>query len=362
MQVRRWMAVLAASVGGAGLTLVSTSGAPALGAAREPAAVSRHELIYVANADSGPVTVYNARSKGVVVPAARVNNPNNPNTFWDPWGVAFDKPGHLYVQTFLSDATTFVFPPGAHGKTPPSRIFQAQGPDNQSIAVDAKGYEYIAGGEALEDLAVVRPGAAGRPGDLYAVDDLRTIPLDEGFNPWPSILAVNTKNQVLVAVARPQGNAIEIFAGGAKGSTKPVRVIAGPKTDLGSCSAQCDEVSIAFSPLTGRIYAAVSGGAEKTHISVFAGNAKGDARPVRTIEGRATGLTGRVITGIADSQRDGTIYVMVKSSQFGQGKISAYDRTASGDAAPMWSFTDRKSGFADGAGIAIRLGAAQSGA
>jgi hypothetical protein len=53
---------------------------------------------------------------------------------------------------------------------------------------------------------------------------------------------------------------------------------------------------------------------------------------------------------------------MVKTSQFGKGKISAYDRTASGDAAPMLSFTDRKSGFADGAGIAIRLVAAQSGA
>ena len=50
---------------------------------------------------------------------------------------------------------------------------------------------------------------------------------------------------------------------------------------------------------------------------------------------------------------------MVKTSQFGEGKISAYGRTATGDAAPMWSFTDRKSGFVDAAGIAIRLVAAQ---
>jgi len=50
-----------------------------------------------------------------------------------------------------------------------------------------------------------------------------------------------------------------------------------PKSGLDSCITVC-KVSVTFSPLTGRIYAAVSSGAT-THIS----NANGDTLPVRTI-------------------------------------------------------------------------------
>ena len=326
-------------------------------AGRSGAAQAPRELIYVANADSGPVTAYAAGSRAAVAPVLTVANPNNPNTVWDPWGVAFDASGHLYVQSFLSDATTFVFPPRAHGRTAPSRIFRAQGPDNQAIAVDGKGFQYIAGGETFEAIDVVRPGARGRPGDLYAVPVARTIPLDENFNPWPDIATVNTKNQVLAAVARPRGNAIEIFNGGSRGKQRPVRVISGSRTDLGSCPAplsRCDEVSITFSPLTGLIYAVVSDGPSRTHICVFAGNASGNARPVRAIEGRATRLDHRVVTGIAVSRRDGVIYVMAKTgSDFGAGHIIVYGRRAHGDTAPLRMFTDSASRFADGLGLAI---------
>jgi hypothetical protein len=336
---------------GAASTL-AVSPAPRAGAVRVP-----RELVYVANADNGPVTAYAAGSRGAVRPVLTVANPNNPNTFWDPWGVAFDTSGHLYVQGFLSEATTFVFPPRAHGRTAPSRIFRAQGPDNQAIAVDAKGFQYVAGGETFAAINVVRPGARGRPGDLYGVPVARTIPLDESFNPWADIVTVNTKNQVFAAVARPQGNAIEIFNGGSGGGQRPVRVISGSRTDLGSCPGSpspCDEVSITFSPLTGLIYAAVSDGPSRTHICVFAGSASGNARPVRVIEGPGTRLDHKVITGIAVSRRDGVIYVMAKTgSDFGPGHIVAFGRRAHGDAAPLRMFTDRTSHFSDGLGLAI---------
>jgi hypothetical protein len=177
-------------------------------------------------------------------------------------------------------------------------------------------------------------------------------------------VTVNTKNQVLVAVARPRGNAIEIFNGGSGGKQRPVRVISGSRTDLGSCPgplSRCDEVSITLSPLTGLIYAAVSDGPSRTHICVFAGNASGNARPVRVIEGRATGLDRKVITGIAVSRRDGAIYVMAKTgSDFGAGHIVAYGRHAHGDSSPLRMFTDRTSHFADALGLAI-LGVARRG-
>ncbi len=310
------------------------------------------ELVYVANADSGPVTAYNTGSTGSVTPARTVANPQNPNTYWAPWGVTFDNSGNLYVQTFLSNATTFVFPPGASGSTPPSRIFQAYAPDNSSIAVDANGYEYVAGGQAEPVIKVEPPGASGSPGNLYNVPPLRTIALNSGFNPWPSILAVDGLNEVLAAVTGGQGNAIEVFTGGAGGGATPVRVISGPDTGLGTCGSPCAELSIAYSPYTGRIYAAVSDGTA-TRINVYAANASGDARPIRTIQGPATGLAGGVITGIAVSRTDGTIYAMVKSSPFGTGHVNAYARLAQGNVAPLRSFTDSVSAFADAEGIAV---------
>jgi hypothetical protein len=347
--VSRWLSVAAAAGSGLVLSCVIAGPAPAL--SRPAGSAASGELVYVASVGSGPVTAYAANSSGSVTPARTVDNPNTAGTVWDPWGVTFDATGHLYVQSFLANATTFVFPPGASGGTLPSRIFEAQGPDNSSIAVDAQGFEYVLGGESGSSLAVAPPGASGTPGNSYFVPPVRTIVLDGSFNPWPGLLTVDSKNEVLAAVGRFQRNAIEVFAGGAGGGASPVRVISGPHTGLDACSAPC-KLSITFSPFTGRIYAAVSTGAT-THISVFAGNANGDTPPVRTIEGPATGLAGMVITGIADSQLNGTIYAMVKTSQFGTGRINAYGRLAHGNVAPLRSFSDSGSGFANAAGIAI---------
>lgn len=330
----------------------TSTASPTPSATPTPTGTSPAELIYVANADSGPVTAYAPGSSGAVTPVRTVSNPQNPDTVWDPWGVTFDNYGNLYVQTFLSDATTFVFPPGATATTAPSRIFQANAPDNRSVAVDAHGYEYVGGGEAGWSIAVEPPGASGAPADLYHVPPLRTITPTDGFVPWPSVLTTDNLNEVLAAATGSQANAIDIFAGGPTGSSTPVRVISGPDTGLGACGSPCAELSITYSPSNGRIYAAVSDGTS-TRISVFAGNASGDSLPIQTIEGPATGLAGNVITGLAVSQSDGTIYAMVKSSQFAAGHINAYAQLAQGDAAPLRSFTDAGSGFADAAGIAI---------
>lgn len=173
----------------------------------------------------------------------------------------------------------------------------------------------------------------------------------------------DSNNEVLAAVGRFDpvtflpDNAIEVFAGGTNGGASPVRVISGPDTGL-NCST-C-KISITSSPFTGRIYAAVSDLAgATTRILVFAGNASGDARPMQTIEGAATGLAGLAITGIAVSQCDGTIYAMAKSSStlddplLNTGRIYAFARWASGNVQPLRSFTDATTGFADSAGIAI---------
>jgi hypothetical protein len=332
---------------------------PAQARAQGAGSAATGELVYVATAGNGPVTAYAASGNGSVTPARAVDNPNTPGTVWDPWGVTVDATGHLYVQSFLSNADTFVFPPGAQGATPPARIFVSQVPDNTSIAVDAKGFEYVLGTFSESSVAVSPPGASGTPGGAspFFVSPVRTFTVNSSFGAWPDQLSTDSAGELLAAVSGQPHNAIAAFTGGANGSASPVRVISGPDTGL-DCATSC-KMSITFSPLTGRIYAAISDGAA-TRICVFAGNAAGDARPVRIIEGPATGLPGMFITGIADSQVDGTIYAMAQTSGFagsgGTGRINAYGRLANGNVAPLRSFTDSGSLFANAEGIAIARG------
>jgi hypothetical protein len=355
-------------VGGLVLAMASAAPAPALSAAGRTgggaAKAAPIEFIYVANTDAGPaVTVYRAGSRGAVAPVRTVLAPNDDNADWDPWGVTFDSSGHLYVQSFLGDATTFVFRPGAHGTTRPERDFMGDGPDNRSIAVDSHGYEYVAGSDQPTTIVVEPPGAHGSPADLYFVQPLRTFQPGEEWNPWPSDLAVDSRNELLVTEVGGGGNNVEniiqVFAGGPHGSDKALRTIAGPATGLGSCNSQfsaCDQLVIAFSALTSRIYVGVTAG-RHTHISVFAGNARGNARPLRTIEGPATGLAGTSITGIITSQCDGTIYAVVHNDPmgtgFGPGRIEAFGRTAHGNVRPLRVFTDRHSHFTNAQGLTI---------
>lgn len=308
------------------------------------------ELVYVANLN-GPVTAYPAGSSGGVMPVRSLGDPHDPNTFWGPWGVAFDISGRAYVQSYLSDATTFVYSPGARL---PGRILRVNGPDSRAVTVDPAGYEYVATGQSGLVISVAAPGASGVPANLYAVPEVRQIPTDEtSFHPWPSVLTVDNAGHVIAAVVRSTGNAIESFNAGPSGGMAPIRVIAGPDTGLGSCAGTCDQISVAYSTYRGQIYAAVNQGGQ-THINVYPGTASGDAVPVRVISGPATGLTGQVVTGIAVSQIDGSVYVLAKQTQFGgPGSVLVFDRFANGNAAPARSFTDAASGFGDGLGIAV---------
>jgi hypothetical protein len=317
----------------------------------QPSTSSGPELLYVANVN-GPVTAYPVGSKGAASPVRSLAGPDDPNTFWGPWGVAFDAGGNAYVQSFLSDATTFVYPPGT---SLAGRIFRVNGPDSRAVAVDAAGYAYVATGQAGAVISVAAPGASGVPGSLYAVPQVRQIPTDEtAFHPWPGILTTDTSGHVIAAVVRSTGNAIEFFSAGPSGGTAPVRVIAGPHTGLGSCAAACDQLAVTYSPFTGRLYVAVSQGTQ-THINVYADTASGDAAPVAVISGTATGLSGHAVTGIADSQRDGSIYALAKPTRSGDpATVLVFDRLANGNVAPLRSFTDAGTGLRDGLGIAIQ--------
>jgi hypothetical protein len=315
-----------------------------------PSGTGGAELVYVANVD-GPVTAYPATTSGAVLPVRSLLDPHDPNTYWGPWGVAFDSARNAYVQSYLSDATTFVYAPGA---TLPGRIFRVDGPDSRAIVVDAAGYSYVATGQSGSVISVAAPGASGVPGNLYTVTPVRQLPTDESpFHPWPSILTKDSAGHIIAAVVRSGGNAIEYFTGGPGGSNTPVKVITGPDTGLGSCASTCDQLAVAYSASTGEVYVAVSQG-QQTHVNVYAASASGDAAPVRVLAGSATGLVGQVITGLAASPVDGNLYVLAKSAEFGSaGTVLVFGRTASGNASPLRSFTDASTGLSGGMGIAL---------
>ena len=318
-----------------------------------PQAIATTEMVLVANVGSGPITAYPATSSGSVSPAFTLANPNLPNTYWGPWGVASDANGYLYVQSFLSDATMFVFAPGSRGNDPPARVFRGGGPDTRAIAVDGQGYEYIATGEGPADILVIPPAASGQSANLYSVDPVRTLSTDESvWHPWPSLLATDASNHVIAAVVRANGNALEVFEGGSAGAAAPIRVIGGTLTGLGTCGSVCNTMALTCSAWTGEIYAAVNDGAQ-TRVLAFSGAAAGNVAPLRSIAGPATGLAGGSVTGIAVSPLTGELYVLAKSSQFGTGQIIVFGTSAQGNAAPLRTFTDGATQLADGAGLLL---------
>jgi hypothetical protein len=311
-------------------------------------AARKSPLVYVAN-PNGAVTAYSLTSTGRVKPVRSIPPFHNADSYWGPWGIAVGSNGTLFVQTFLSDATTFA------GATRPSRIFMAPiSPDLASIAVDGAGYEYVLGSEESDSIAVMPPGASGRSSDLYGVKAVRTFQTGATTpNAWPSVLATDPAGEIIAAVQRSKANAIEVFKGGRSRSDVPRRIISGRNTDLGSCSGSsaCSYLSIACA--RSQIYVAVSapGG---VHLVIFALDATGDARPVRTIAGPRTGFDRMVATGIAVDPASGLVFVLTKTAQFGgHGEIEVFGSDASGNVAPIRKFTDFRSRFANSQGIAI---------
>ena len=131
-------------------------------------------------------------------------------------------------------------------------------------------------------------------------------------------------------------------------------ILTGSSTRLGATrSAYGSPFTVTFSPLTGRLYTAVSDGAS-TRINVFPGDASGNVAPLRTIAGPATGLTGLVVTGLADDPCQGNIYALSADSVFGKsGRVLVFGRLAQGNVAPLRRFTETDTHLADSRGMAF---------
>ena len=241
---------------------------------------------------------------------------------------------------------------GATGNSAPLRSFGGFSRNSASVAVDALGYTYVADTQPPV-IVVFSPRAHGnaRPA--------RTLTLPT--NGTPRSLALDAAGNLIVAALgyNGQGNAILTFAPGASGHAMPIRAIAGPRTTLGAVGGgEGDTMVLAYSALSGRIYAAVSGCTSPTvraHIAVFPAAGTGDIAPVRTIKGTRTllGIHGQ-ISGIAGDQQRGQIYAMVTPcANDSAGSVLVYGRFAAGNVAPLRTFTDATTRFKDVQAIAF---------
>jgi DNA-binding beta-propeller fold protein YncE len=133
-----------------------------------------------------------------------------------------------------------------------------------------------------------------------------------------------------IVVPNALADAVLVFRGDATGDARPIRIIQGPHTHLTTPHAVSLDPShneILVASLTGK------------RINVYAWNANGDAKPLRVIEGPKTGL-GHTVGVVVDPVSN---LLAVANSQ----DILVFNRTDSGDVAPRARIAGPKTGITD---------------
>ena len=113
---------------------------------------------------------------------------------------------------------------------------------------------------------------------------------------------------------------VTVFSADASGDAAPLRVIAGPKTQLNW------PTGVAVDPEHGEVFVSNSVG---DTIAVFSATANGDVAPIRVIKGPQTLL--KAPAGIFFDAANDELWV----ANYGGHSATAYRRTASGDVAPV---------------------------
>jgi hypothetical protein len=151
-------------------------------------------------------------------------------------------------------------------------------------------------------------------------------------------------DEILVANAFAQ--AILFFRGGASGREAPVRTIIGPHTQI-----QSPDFGLAIDNVNDEVYVT-----DHTGVLVFPRKANGDVPPIRVLRGPKTELANDYGTpAVRGIGVDPIHNVIVVTAYFqNRGRILIFDRTASGDTAPIRRIAGPKSGIR-GSSYSVRL-------
>jgi len=147
-------------------------------------------------------------------------------------------------------------------------------------------------------------------------------------------------------MANTLAQAILTFRGGADKNEAPIRILMGPKTQI-----QSPEYGITVDPVNNELYVS-----EYDRVLVFRRDANGDEPPLRILEGPKTELQNPWGTvAIRGVGVDWVNNVLIATTYFqNRGRILMFDRTASGNTAPIRRISGPRSGIT-GATYSVRM-------
>jgi DNA-binding beta-propeller fold protein YncE len=249
---------------------------------------------------------------------------------------------------------------GSESSNVTSPLSQIMGPDSQigyiaGIMFDSAHHEIYAVNNDLDDRIVVFDDAAR--GDLKPKRRLYVPHQAWGLslNPGANQFVISVQQLSMLAFYRREASGLEA----------PLRIIEGPNTGLADphgihWNAQHHEIIVANHGNSSVIgsYSAYDAGSSSGALSpgghflppsltVFEDTAKGDAKPLRTIQGPHTGLNWPMGLDV-DTEHD-----EIAVADNGDNSILIFRRTASGDSAPLRIIRGRRTGIESPMGVAI---------
>ncbi len=324
--------LLAVSAVGCGVTLTHP------GSSSGPAAQS----VYVVQNGSGrgatgSILRFAATANGSVAPEAVLTGPAGK----DIRAVTVDTAGQIYVGACESDLTTCevdIYPAGTSNTTAPVRTVTG-GLTNplsavpstfvglSALAVDSSGNLYVTGGGSVFEFA---PDATG-----LAVPTREFAPMVSRFTFTLSLALDPSRYVYLSTVTAGSANCqLLVLPPGASGATAPLRSITVGSALL-NCPVATDTLGNVY---VGSTTTNAGTGQQTTEIQKFAGGATGSSVPLRTIAGAITGL-GYLPAIAADSA--GYVYAVSGTLPPKSGSLSVdvFSPTANGNTAPISAFT-----------------------
>jgi len=350
--------------------------------------------IYVSNGFGGPtqrgsVTVYRAGSSGDAIPINVITSNNTGIN--DASSIAVDSSGNIYLANDFpfGVGSIDIYPAGSYATGPPIATIAGDSTelsDPFGVALDSSGNIYVLNGG---DNAITEY-PAGSNGD---VTPNATLNIDQGGKSFPIGMAVGSGGALYIAnqgglicnrrschLASPDN--VAVYGAGSDGSAKPIAVISGRDTRLASPSAiAVDQSGDIYVTNEGPLKCKCAQGscscfsASSGTITVYPHGSNGDVKPIATISGANTGigsphgitldssgnicvLNDRSVVGIRGKQPKRTKGVVAGSIfeiEYGPkvDPILIFAPRSNGDIAPIAALGGPFTGLFDPAAIAV---------
>jgi len=215
----------------------------------------------------------------------------------------------------------FVYPRMASGNASPIRTINLSDSSLVNLAVDMAHGELL--GVTADSIVVYARTASGNDAPLRRIQGAATgLGVPLGH---PVGIAVDPAGgEIYVTRAGGQSEAVLVYARTADGNAAPIRQIDGPGTGLGTPEA------IAVDTVNGELLVLNATFVPPPSVTAYPRTASGNATPLRTIGGASTGMASPL--GLAVDAVSSEIFVANRGNS---NSITVYSRTANGNAAPL---------------------------